>query len=371
MSLHPPMHRRDALHDGSNPFLRHEFLGALELTHCVTAARGWVPNIITLRDAVGLAAAAPAYIKRNSYGEFVFDFGWAQAYERMGLPYYPKLVIGVPFTPVTGPRLLVRRDLDAAATRRALVAAIATELTTHNWSSAHLLFGCEADIRAARDAGWLSRTDCQFHWHNQGYRDFEHFLQTFSSAKRIKTRRERRRVAAAGVVFETRHGAELTEQELLDAHALITGTFNQRGMEPYVTPQLLLESAAAAGSQLMLQIARQDAQMVGVAVFFVGTDTLYGRYWGAARPIDCLHFETCYYRGIDYCIANNLAHFDPGVQGEHKIARGFGPAISQSAHLIADPRFRQAIRDFVEREAAGVRAYARDVAAHLPYRELP
>lgn len=363
-----PAEAWDALHDGGNPLVSHAFLTALEETRCVGRHNGWEARIFVLHDRKGLLAAAPGWLKSHSFGEFVFDFSWAQAYARSGLEYYPKLVIGIPFTPVSGPRLLVRPDADAADARQQLLESIVSYTQRSQLSSIHLLFGQDDDLAACALAGFLARKDCQFHWHNAGYRDFEHYLQGFTAAQRKKTRQERRYVAEAGVRFATRHGDELTTAQIAQIHALIERTFNHRGQEPYVSAAFLTQTARSLGRRMMVQIAQLDDEMVGAAVFFRGADTLYGRYWGAGRPINCLHFETCYYRGIDYCIEHGLAHFDPGVQGEHKIKRGFGAHVTRSAHWIAEPRFREAISQFLQREARAVDEYAQSVSAHLPFR---
>lgn len=364
-----PAAQWNALHDGGNPFVTHEFLSTLEFTGCVSPTNGWQGSIVTLWDGAELLAAAPAYAKMHSYGEFVFDFSWAQAYERFGLPYYPKLVVGIPFTPATGLRLLVRPGVDATQLRQRLLAAMTEHVQARQLSSAHLLFAEKVDIEAAQAGQWLIREDCQFHWQNDGYRDFEHFLESFTSEKRKKARRERRRVAEAGIQFETRHGHDVSSDDLATVYRLIQRTFRLRRMEPYITAQFLPTIAALLGSGLMLQLARRDGELVAAAVFFRGRQRLFGRYWGGAEDIHSLHFEACYYRGIDYCIEHGLQHFDPGVQGEHKIARGFAPAITRSAHYIADARFRHAIGEFIERETRAVADYARQVDAHLPYRK--
>ncbi len=359
----------DALHDGGNPFIRHEFLAQLEHTGCVGPHNGWQPRIFVLRDAKGLLAAAPAWLKSHSFGEFVFDFSWAQAYARHGLAYYPKLVIGVPFTPVTGPRLLVRSDANGPATRERLLSAVIANASDSDLSSIHLLFAAGEDLRAAIATGFLAREDCQFHWHNGSYRNFDEYLATFTAEHRKKTRQERRYVLAAGVRFETRHGHDLTNAEIARVHQLIENTFNQRGHEPYVSAAFLSATARDLGPRMMVQLAFAGAEIVGTAVFFRGTNSLYGRYWGSDRFINCLHFEACYYRGIDYCIEHGIAHFDPGVQGEHKIKRGFGAHITRSAHWLADTRFRAAIAQFLARESKAVAEYAGSVANHLPFKQ--
>jgi uncharacterized protein len=350
------------------PFLRHEFLAALEHTGCVGAGSGWTPAYISLHDASGLAAAAPAFIKSHSYGEFVFDFSWAEAYSQLGRSYYPKLSVCVPFTPATGARLLVRPDLDGALVRRRLAKAIEEFTATHRLSSAHALFFDEPSREAFTQSGWLLRRDCQFHWANQGYGDFEQYLATFTAEKRKKARRERRRVQEDGIHFETRFGTDIDEALLDTVYAFHRGTFLRHGHEPYLSREFFSEIARTLGDALMFKIAVQRAKPVAAAVFFWCQEALYGRYWGAAAEHHSLHFETCYHQGIEFCIERGVRRFEPGTQGEHKVARGFAPTLTWSAHHIGDRRFRSAVRDYLVREGAAVDAYANEVGEHVPYR---
>lgn len=360
----------NALGDGRDPFTRHEFLATLERTGCVGGETGWTPCFVTLRDARGLAAGAPGWLKTHSYGEFVFDFAWAQAYARHRLAYYPKLVIAVPFTPATGPRLLVRQDLPRGEVAARLLGAIESVVAEQSLSSAHLLFPDEADraVLTGHEA-WLMRRDCQFHWTNRSYSTFDDFLSSFTAEKRKKARRERRRVAEAGIRFEARFGRELSREELLTAWTLHRITFLRRGNEPYLGAQTFVELAAALGDRMLFVLARLGDDIVAVAVFFVGHDTLYGRYWGAAEQFHSLHFETCYHQGIEFCIAHGLARFEPGTQGEHKVSRGFEPCLTHSAHFIGEPRFRTAIADYLQREGVAIDEYAAGIREHVPYRE--
>jgi len=361
----------NALAGSEVPFLRHEFLAALEHTGCVGPASGWTPSYISLHDEQGLAAAAPAFLKSHSFGEFVFDFSWAEAYAQFGRNYYPKLTVCVPFTPATGARLLLRRDVPAAAVRRRLAQAIEEFAGARHLSSAHALFFDEADREAFEAAGWLLRRDCQFHWINQGYRDFEQYLATFTAEKRKKARRERRRVQEAGIVFETRFGTDIGESLLDTVYAFHRGTFLRHGHEPYLSRAFFSEIAQSLGEGLMFKIAMQRGKPVAAAVFFWCQEALYGRYWGAAAEHHSLHFETCYHQGIEFCIERGIRRFEPGTQGEHKVARGFAPALTWSAHHIGDRRFRAAVRDFLVREATAVEAYAQEVGEHVPYRRAP
>jgi uncharacterized protein len=357
------------------PFLRHEFLAALEHTGCVGAGTGWEPCPLTLSDDRGLAAAAPAYVKTHSYGEFVFDFAWAQAYARHGRRYYPKLVLAVPFTPATGPRLLVRQGLDPAAVAQRLLEALAAHAASRRLSSVHALFVDEPARAACAQAGWLLRRDCQFHWMNRGYPTFEAYLETFTAEKRKKARRERRRVAEAGIRFETRFGGDLDERLLDSVYAFHRETFLRHGNEPYLTREFFGEIRRTLGDALMVKVAMQrsaaGATPVAAAIFFWSPEALYGRYWGAAADYHSLHFETCYHQGIEFCIERGVRRFEPGTQGEHKVSRGFEPTLTWSAHHIADAAFREAIGDYLEREGGAIDDYAAEVREHVPYRKAP
>ena len=357
------------------PFLRHEFLAALEHTGCVGAGTGWEPRPLTLADESGLAAAAPAYVKTHSYGEFVFDFAWAQAYARYARRYYPKLIVAVPFTPATGARLLVRSGLDRPAMAKRLLDALETEAASRQLSSVHALFLDESARTACEQAGWLLRRDCQFHWSNRGYRSFEEYLETFTAEKRKKARRERRRVAEAGIRFETRFGGELDGALLESVYGFHRDTFLRHGNEPYLSREFFSEIARTLGDALMVKIAlhrsRQRERPVAAAIFFWSAEALYGRYWGAAADYHSLHFETCYHQGIEFCIERGVGRFEPGTQGEHKVSRGFEPTLTWSAHYIADGAFREAIGEYLAREGGAIDDYAAAVREHVPYRKVP
>jgi predicted N-acyltransferase len=359
----------DALDAGGSPFLRHAFLSSLESTGCVGTGTGWQPAPVTLYDERGLAAAAPAYVKSHSLGEFVFDFSWAQAYAQHGLAYYPKLVLGVPFTPASGARLLVRPDLDVANTRVLLIAAIREIAAARDCSSIHGLFVAEPDREALRNDGWLARRDVQFHWHNRGYRDFDHYLESFTAEKRKKARRERRRVVEDGVTFETLLGNELDRGAIDEVYDLHRDTFLRHGHEPYLTREHFRAMPGALGENFMVKRASCEGETAAAAVFFFCREALYGRYWGARAQHHSLHFEACYHQGIEFCIERGIGRFEPGTQGEHKVSRGFVPANTWSMHWIVDPRFRAAIGDYLRREGAHMDEYARDIDAHVPYRD--
>jgi predicted N-acyltransferase len=361
----------NALGGDRNPFLRHEFFAALEHTGCVGNDTGWDPCYFALQDRKGLAAVAPAFRKSHSYGEFVFDFAWANAYSRLGSRYYPKLTVAVPFTPATGPRLLVRADLDKQVTARKLLADMESYATSHSMSSVHALFLDESSHVTFEQAGWLIRRDCQFHWTNHGYPSFDAYLETFTSMKRKKARRERRRVAEAGIVFETRLGPELDEHTLDYVYAFLRDTFLRHGHEPYVTRAFFGEVVRTMGDAFMVKLALHGSTPVAAAIFFWSQDTLFGRYWGAAKDFHSLHFEACYHQGIEFCIEKGIAKFDPGAQGDHKVSRGFEPTMTWSAHYIVNRRFREAIEDYLVREGASVDAYAEEVQTHVPFKQIP
>ncbi len=359
----------NALGGDRNPFLRHEFLAALEHTHCIGSGSGWQPCYFSVEDTSGLAAAVPAFIKTHSYGEFVFDFSWAQAYSRFGRRYYPKMTVAIPFTPATGPRLLVRPGADRRVLTARLLADMEAFASSHSLSSVHALFVDEPAREAFAGAGWLMRRDCQFHWTNHGYPSFEAYLQTFTADKRKKARRERRRVADAGIHFETLIGSELNEELLDCVYAFHRDTFLRHGHEPYLTREFFSEAVRTLGDALMVKLAVCADTPVAAAIFFWSSDTLFGRYWGSADEYHSLHFEACYHQGIEFCIERGIGRFEPGTQGEHKVSRGFEPAMTWSAHFIANPQFRAAIADFLVREGRSVDAYTEEVQSHVPYRD--
>ncbi len=353
---------------GAHPFARHEFLAALEHTGCLGPGTGWQPRYLLLRDAQGLAGAAATFVKSHSYGEFVFDFAWAQAYEGLGRRYYPKLTLATPFTPATGPRLLVRPGLDAAGVAAELLGALERDSAAHDLSGVHALFLDERARQACVQRGWLLRRDCQFHWTNRGWKSFDEYLESFTAEKRKKARRERRRVAESGVRFETRFGGELDAPLLERIYALHRDTFLRHGHEPYLTPEFFAEVARRLPESLMVKLAVHGRTVVAAAIFFWWQEALYGRYWGAAADHHSLHFEACYHQGIEFCIERGIARFEPGTQGEHKVSRGFEPVLTWSAHFIADRQFRAAIAEFLTREGAAVENYALEVQEHVPYR---
>jgi predicted N-acyltransferase len=358
----------NALAGTAQPFVRHEFLTALEQSGCAVPRTGWSPRHLVLEDTKGTAIAAmPMYKKTHSRGEFVFDFSWANAYAQHGLDYYPKLLAAIPFTPVRGPRMLISPKLDKRVMTSALIQAASAYARSEQLSSWHVLFPSADNLASLTTAGLIERRDCQFHWFNQGYDCFDAFLATFTAEKRKKAKRERRRVSEAGITFDTRAGGEMDDALWNTVYEFYADTFYRHGHDPYLNLDFFKRIAASMPEQLMLKIARHGATPIAVAIFFVGEDALFGRYWGAGGNYHSLHFETCYYQGIEYCIEHKLARFEPGTQGEHKVPRGFVPTLTGSAHDIVDPRFAAAIRDFASREAQGVDRYAAAVNEHVPY----
>jgi uncharacterized protein len=362
----------NALELGGNPFVRHEFLLALEREACVGSGSGWLPNHLVLEDEAGrLQAALPLYRKSDSWGEFVFDWSWAKAYAQAGLRYYPKLVSMAPFTPATGPRLLVAADADATQARERLSRALIEYARSQHLSSAHVLFVNETDRAALDSEHYLWRKDCQFHWHNRGFDSFEEYLATFRAEKRKKALRERRRVQEAGIEFQTLAGEHL-EPRLWDiVFGFSAATFAAHGNEHYLSAGFFKSISAAMPGTVIVKLALLRGRPIAAAIFFRGGDALYGRYWGAAADFHSLHFEACYYQGIDYCIREGLQRFEPGTQGEHKVPRGFEPSTTWSAHWIADPRFHRAIDSYLDEERAAVDEYIRQVQEHVPFRRGP
>jgi predicted N-acyltransferase len=362
----------NALAGSAQPFLRHEFFLALEQSGCAAARTGWTPRHLIIEDAKGVPAAAmPLFRKAHSRGEFVFDFSWAGAYAQHGLNYYPKLLTAVPFTPVSGPRILVDPSVDGRAAAKCAVRAALDYARSEQLSSWHVLFPTDETAADLDLAGMILRRDCQFHWYNHGYESFESFLATFTAEKRKKAKRERRRVAEAGIEFDTLHGGDMTASLWDIVYEFYAETFHRHGHEPYLNLDFFKRVSAAMPNELMLKVARVGAEPIAVAIFFVGSEALYGRYWGAGGNFHSLHFEACYYQGIEYCIEKKLQRFEPGTQGEHKVPRGFVPTLTHSAHYIADPRFAAAIRDYAQREARGVDNYAAAVNEHVPYHRTP
>ena len=353
---------------GNDPFISRAFLGAAEATGAAGPRLAWQPMHLALRDETGqLAGLLPLYLREHSFGDFSRDWNWPAAWERSGRAYYPKLVTGAPHTPSPGPRLLVARDAGAAAQVALVEAALALtrELKASSWQC---LFVREAESRSLQDAGLLLRRGVQFHWLNRGYRDFADFLDGFTSEKRKKLKRERRAVAEAGLRIEARHGDEIDAALWRDIHRHYRDTFLRHGNHPAFPPDFFARAGAALGRRMVVFLAWQAECPVASAICYRDDAALYGRHWGA--DIDCpgLHFELCYYRGIEYAIEHGLQRFEPGAQGEHKLARGFEPVPTWSAYWIADPRLRGIVADFLAREGEAMLDYEAETARHLPYK---
>jgi uncharacterized protein len=354
----------------ANPFVSHSFLSSLEASFSVGSRTGWQPRHLLAEDSGGaLVGAAPCYVKSHSRGEYVFDHGWAEAFERAGGDYYPKLQVAVPFTPVTGPRLLARPSPQAAAVRGALAGALAEITTASELSSAHVTFLSEAEWRALGERGFLQRTDQQFHWRNPGYASFDDFLACLASRKRKAIRRERKEALQNGIEVRWLAGSDLTEDVWDAFFAFYMETGSRKWGRPYLTRQFFSIVGEAMGERILLVMARRAGRWIAGAINFIGRDAIYGRNWGAIEHHPFLHFELCYYQAIEYAIAHKLARVEAGAQGEHKIARGYLPATTYSAHFIANPALRRAIADYLARERAYVEAAGAELAALAPFRK--
>ena len=341
----------DACAGPDNPFVGHAFLSALEDSGSACPRTGWLPQHLVLTDAAGtVLGCAPAYLKSHSYGEYVFDHGWAAAYERAGGRYYPKLQVAVPFTPVPGPRLLVRAGAGTARTVAALAEGMAQIAAQRDVVSVHVTFPREDEWRLLGQAGWLQRTGQQYHWENRGYGDFDDFLGALASRKRKAIRKERQAVAAAGVTMRALTGGEIRPEHWDDFFAFYTSTSDRKWGHPYLTRRFFDLLGERLGDRVVLVFAEHDGRRVAGALNLIGGDTLYGRNWGCAGHFRFLHFEACYYQAIAFAIDRGLQRVEAGAQGEHKIQRGYLPTPTYSAHLIRDPALRRAVADFLERE---------------------
>jgi predicted N-acyltransferase len=354
----------------ANPFISHDFLHALQQTNCVGGRTGWQPRHLLAEQADGtLFGCAPCYVKTHSQGEYVFDHGWAEAFERAGGAYYPKLQVSVPFTPVTGPRLLARPGPLAGQIRGALADALAEITTASGLSSAHVTFLDEAEWTALGERGYLQRTDQQFHWQNHDYASFEDFLGALASRKRKAIRRERKEALSPGIEVHWLTGADLTE-DIWDAFfAFYMDTGSRKWGRPYLTREFFSVVGERMGDRILLMMAKRAGRWIAGAINFLGAGTIYGRNWGAIEHHPFLHFELCYYQAIDYAIAHKLAWVEAGAQGEHKLARGYLPHTTYSAHFIANPGLRRAVADYLARERAYVQAAGEELAAAAPFRK--
>jgi predicted N-acyltransferase len=348
------------------PFMRHEYLAALHRSHSAVPRTGWAPAFVTVERAGELHAACALYLKGHSYGEYVFDWAWADAYQRHGLAYYPKLLGAVPFTPVPGGRLLARDD----AARRVLVRAVEALMDSQQLSSAHLLFIDDTDANVLAAAGWMLRDGVQFHWEAAGERSFDDLLARLQRDKRKKIAQERRRVADAGVRFSMHEGPAITDAQWDFFHRCYTLTYRAHHSTPYLKRAFFAEMARTMAEHWLLFVAERAGEPIACSLIALDPErrVAYGRYWGATVYVPCLHFEACYYQPLAWCIANGYTRFEGGAQGEHKMARGLLPVRTRSAHRLADARFASAVADFLEREGAGIEAYVDELNERNPFR---
>ena len=356
---------------GGNPMLSHEFFHALHQSGCACAKSGWQPQFLTLWEEAAppgarapqrLRAAMPLYLKSHSYGEYVFDWAWAEAYQRHGLAYYPKLLAAIPFSPVSGPRLLAAADADRTALVQAALAL------AQDASSLHVLFPQPAEAALLQAAGMLLRSGVQFHWTNQGFGSFDEFLAQLSRDKRKKIRQERRRVRDAGVSFRRLCGGEIREDDWIFFARCYKRTYREHRSTPYLSLEFFQRLGETMSQHVLLIVAEREGRPIASALNLYSQEILYGRYWGALEYIPCLHFETCYYQALEFCIDNGIRVFEGGAQGEHKLARGFLPVKTLSAHWLAHPEFSDAVERFLEREHHGIARYIDELNEHSPYK---
>jgi len=354
----------------TNPFISHDFLFSLEASLSVGGRTGWQPRHLLAEDTNGvLLGGAPTYVKTHSRGEYVFDAGWAEAFEHAGGDYYPKLQVAVPFTPVTGPRLLARPGPLADTVRGALADALVEITTTNELSSAHVTFLTEPEWRALGERGFLQRTDQQFHWENAGYANFDDFLGRLASRKRKAIRRERKEAFEPGIKVAWLTGSDLTEAIWDAFFDFYMDTGSRKWGRPYLTREFFSIVGEKMGDRILLMMAKRAGRWIGGALNFIGPEAIYGRNWGAVEHHPFLHFELCYYQAIDYAIAHKLARVEAGAQGEHKLARGYLPKTTYSAHFIANPALRRAVAEYLAHERAYVRAAGEELAALAPFRK--
>lgn len=349
-----------------SPFMRHAYLDAMEQSDSASPESGWVPRFLTLWRGRELAAACPMYLKGHSYGEYVFDWAWANAYQQHGLAYYPKAVVAVPFTPVPGTRLLARD----AASRALLVQALVAWCKEEELSSLHLLFGADEDIEACADAGLMLRHTVQFHWQNEQWTNFDAFLASLSHDKRKKIRQERRKVHDADVRFRWSRGADISEVDWDFFYRCYARTYREHGNPPYLKPEFFGRMAEDLPEAWLLFIAERGGKPIASSLIALSADAsvAYGRYWGALERVDCLHFEACYYQPLAWCIAHGVQRFEGGAQGEHKMARALMPVKTTSAHWLAHPAFADAVERFLEREDEGIANYLDHLGERSPFR---
>jgi len=361
----------NALTGLENPFTQYEFLIALENNGAVGKEFGWLTNFfLAYNDNNELVGALPLYIKFNSYGEFVFDWAWADAYQQHGLRYYPKLVSSIPYTPATGARILIADKSNYKDIANALVNSVISFAEKSQVSSFHCLFTNKQDTKYFKNnANFMMRLGCQFHWSNNEYNSFSHYLEQLTSKKRKQIKRERRIVKEQEIEFEILNGHEATEQQWDIYHRFYESTFERKSGMPTLSNNFFKEIARTMPDNIVLILAKYQGEYVASAFNLKGTDTLYGRHWGCSDEFDNLHFEACYYQGLEYCINNGLKYFEPGAQGEHKIARGFMPTKTWSAHWISHPKFNESIKNFLKHETDGMLNYIQELNGHSPFKE--
>jgi predicted N-acyltransferase len=369
-----PASQWDALFDSEYPFTRHAFLLAMEMSGCATAETGWIAQQLVLKNGDEPVAAMPLYAKNNSYGEFVFDWGWAEAYQRHGLDYYPKLVTAVPFSPVAGPRVGLANGADEEEVLRALLSAIHQLSQRHGFSSWHLLFPGsrlrDALLDLHDEGAFLHREAVQFHWFNRDYTSFDGFLAGLRSSRRKNLKRERRKVLEQGIHIERKIGADISERDWAGFFRCYQATYLKRsGHSGYLNAQFFKQLGETMPDQLMMVVASREDDIAACSLFLYDRNRLYGRYWGALQEVSCLHFEACFYQGIEFCIEKGIQEFDPGTQGEHKLMRGFEPVKSASYHWIASQPFRGAIAEFLSHEKRSTEVYRQQAGSYLPYRK--
>ena len=366
----------NALAGTDNPFIRYEFLHALESTGCTTEETGWKPmHVFVSENSAAVSevnipvAVMPLYLKNNSWGEYVFDWSWSEAYSRYGLAYYPKFVTAIPFTPSVGPRVCKGDDpLDVDLTTLIFekVKAKAAELGASSW---HVLFPTEREHQHLNGLKLHSRIATQFHWYNRGYENFDNFLSALTSRKRKTIRKERNQIKEQGITFQITEGDAISEEQWTNFYFFYQSTYLTRGMQGYLGEKFFLEVARTIPNHILLISALNDEKEIAAALFFKSDQQLFGRYWGSRFDQQFLHFETCYYQGLEYAIKNNMLSFDSGAQGEHKIQRGFQPIFTYSNHWIEDIKFSDAIADFLEKESTQIERYKKDAEAHLPFKK--
>lgn len=363
----------NALVEDNNPFLRHEFLNALETHHCVgkngREKFGWLPRHLVIYQNEEMVAAMPLYEKYNSYGEFVFDQSWAEAWQQNGLQYFPKLVSSIPYTPTLGQRFLIKAGIASETIFPLFIEALKDVASQLSASGFHILFPLDSQLEWLKTQDMLIRHDCQFHWHNNNYQNFDEFLAQFSSRKRKNIIKERQSVVQSGVTLKRLNGHQASEQDWQKMAHFYERTFKEKWGTPTLNYDFFRAIAKQLPDQVLLVLAELDGECIAGSLMFLSDSRLYGRFWGCDKTIKGLHFEACYYQGIEYCIENNLSVFEPGAQGEHKVSRGFIPTLTRSAHYLMQDHFKQSLEQFVAHEKQHVLNYIDEINQHLPYKK--